>query len=94
MVHRLIADIYTIQEHYKQAVEEYSAVLLHSRGLADKYPELKEIESSKDEDEAKAKAYQVALEKIFAELGASRKQGDGGGRGRGAFMKNRAGRNQ
>jgi len=98
MVHRMIGDIYTIQTHYKQAVEEYNAVLLHSRGLQEKYPELKEIENSGGDDEARAMAFQTAFEKIFAEIGASRKMGDGegGGRGRGGrggrggMMKKRA----
>jgi tetratricopeptide (TPR) repeat protein len=88
IVHRMIGDIYAIQGNFKQAVEEYSAVLVHSKGLSDKYPEIKDIEASNDNDEVKAGAFKVAYEKIFNELRENRKAGDGL-KGRGAMMRKR-----
>jgi tetratricopeptide (TPR) repeat protein len=90
-IHRHIGDVYTMQQHYRQAVEEYNAVIVHSRGLPEKYPELKAIEESGD-DESKAKAYQIAYEKIFSELSTNRKSGDGGRGGRGGSVKKKRAR--
>ena len=56
--------------------------------MPERYPELKEIDGSEDDDESKAKAFAAAFEKIMSELRENRKLGEGGRR-RGAIMKRR-----
>jgi hypothetical protein len=61
---------------------------VHSKGLSDKYPEIKDVQNSSDNDETKALAFQAAYEKIFNDLREKRKSGDGN-KGRGALLKKR-----
>jgi tetratricopeptide (TPR) repeat protein len=64
--HRLTGDVYVAQGHYRQAIEEYQAALLHG-DVAERYPNLKEIEKSSLADAAKAEAFRVAFEQVRGE---------------------------
>jgi tetratricopeptide (TPR) repeat protein len=71
-VQQLLGDVYFCLEHYKQAVEEYEATLLHSPSLAEKHPQLTEIAKRDVNDELKATAFRDAFANIsvpFAERG-------------------------
>ena len=64
LVHRLLAEVLMKEEKYSEAVAEFNAVILHSKKLVEKHPELQAITSVEGDDKKTAESYKEAFEKI------------------------------
>jgi tetratricopeptide (TPR) repeat protein len=64
LLHRLLADILYAEENYAEALAEYKAVVLHSKQLVEKHPELGQIEPVVGDDRKSADLYKAAFNRI------------------------------